>query len=180
MLRYLPGSLRIRLTALIVLYASVAFAISGFAVYEAMMSRVEANAADQMEEVMSALEVHLSGLKSTAGITRDPDTWKEHVHGREYMAFAIFDMAGKDLLATRGFRNYSPVLDVQTPHNPVTLFASFKSRVGGLAGQVRASARRSEHLTRVEKVSWDMAGCGRMRQPAMQDNANTDEPDPTL
>ena len=62
----------------------------------------------------------------------------------------------------------------------IRIFASFKSRVGGLAGQVRASARRSEHLTRVEKVSWDMAGCGRMRQPAMQDNANTDEPDPTL
>ena len=122
MLRYLPGSLRVRLTVLIVFYASIAFAISGFAVYEAMMSRVEANAADQMVEVMSALEVHLSGLKSTAGITRDPDTWKEHVHGREYMAFAIFDMAGKDLLATRDFRNYSPVLDVQTPHNPVTLF----------------------------------------------------------
>jgi hypothetical protein len=35
-------------------------------------------------------------------------------------------------------------------------------------------------LTRVEKVSWDMAGCGRMRQPVLQDNANTDEPDPTL
>src|SRR6266702_1026661 len=59
-------------------------------------------------------------------------------------------------------------------------FASFKSRMGGLAGQVRASARRSEHLTRVEKVSWGMAGCGRMRQPVLQDNANTDEPDPTL
>jgi hypothetical protein len=64
--------------------------------------------------------------------------------------------------------------------NKVKEFASFKSRVGGLAGQVRASARRSEHLTRVEKVSWDTAGCGRMRQPALQDNANADEPDPTL
>lgn len=122
MLRYLPGSLRVRLTALIVLYASVAFAISGFAVYEAMMSRVEANAAEQMEDVMSALDAHLSGLKSTAEISRNPDVWKEHVHGREYMAFAIFDMAGKAVLATRGFRDYSRVLDVQTPHNPVSLF----------------------------------------------------------
>ncbi|EIF32670.1 hypothetical protein BCh11DRAFT_00401 [Burkholderia sp. Ch1-1] len=29
--------------------------------------------------------------------------------------------------------------------------ASFESRVGGLPGQVRAQARRSEHLTRVGK-----------------------------
>ena len=28
-------------------------------------------------------------------------------------------------------------------------YASFESRVGGLPGQVRAQARRSEHLTRV-------------------------------
>ncbi|MGF6639735.1 hypothetical protein [Paraburkholderia sp. MM6662-R1] len=51
-------------------------------------------------------------------------------------------------------------------------YASFKIRVAGLAGQVRASARRSEYLTRVEEVSWDRAGCGRMRQPALQDNVN--------
>jgi two-component system heavy metal sensor histidine kinase CusS len=121
MLRYLPGSLRVRLTALIVFHASVAFAISGFAVYEAMMSRVEANAAEQMEDVMSALDAQLSGLKSTAEISRNPDVWKEHVHGREYMALAIFDMTGKAILATRGFRDYSRVLDVQTPHNPVSL-----------------------------------------------------------
>ncbi|TDN69060.1 uncharacterized protein DUF2252 [Paraburkholderia sp. BL10I2N1] len=50
--------------------------------------------------------------------------------------------------------------------------AYFKFRVAGLAGQVRASARRSEYLTRVEEVSWDRAGCGRMRQPALQDNVN--------
>jgi putative transposase len=90
-------------------------------------------------------------------------------------------------------RNWQPVTIVYlNPEKPATKKthrqeqnleqkkASFKSRVGGLAGQVRASARRSEHLTRVEKVSWDMAGCGRMRQPVLQDNANTDEPDPTL
>ncbi|TDN61533.1 hypothetical protein B0G77_5000 [Paraburkholderia sp. BL10I2N1] len=51
-------------------------------------------------------------------------------------------------------------------------YAYFKFRVAGLAGQVRASARRSEYLTRVEEVSWDRAGCGRMRQPALQDNVN--------
>nr|WP_243751436.1 LysR family transcriptional regulator [Paraburkholderia sp. BL10I2N1] len=51
-------------------------------------------------------------------------------------------------------------------------WAYFKFRVAGLAGQVRASARRSEYLTRVEEVSWDRAGCGRMRQPALQDNVN--------
>ncbi|ALL66181.1 heavy metal sensor signal transduction histidine kinase [Paraburkholderia caribensis MBA4] len=106
---------------LIAFYASIAFAISGFAVYEAMMSRVEANATDQMEQLLSALEVHLAELKSTDGIIRDPDAWTEHVHGREYMAFGIFDMAGKELLSTRGFRNYSPVLDVQTPRNPANL-----------------------------------------------------------
>ncbi len=121
MLRYLPASLRIRLTVLIAFYASIAFAVSGFVVYEAMMSRVEANATDKMERLMSALEVHLGEVKSTDGITRDPDAWTEHVHGREYVAFAMFDVAGKELLSTRGFRNYPPVLDVQTPRNPVNL-----------------------------------------------------------
>jgi hypothetical protein len=32
-------------------------------------------------------------------------------------------------------------------------YASFKFSMGGLAGQVRAPARRSEYLTRVEKAS---------------------------
>jgi hypothetical protein len=33
------------------------------------------------------------------------------------------------------------------------MLASFKFSMGGLAGQVRAPARRSEYLTRVEKAS---------------------------
>ncbi|MGF6303234.1 hypothetical protein [Paraburkholderia sp. WC7.3d] len=56
----------------------------------------------------------------------------------------------------------------------------FRISSGWLPGQVRASARRSEHLTRVAQVSWHRAGCGRMLQPALQDNANNDEPNPTL
>ena len=31
----------------------------------------------------------------------------------------------------------------------IEFFASFESRMGGMPGQVRAQARRSEHLTRV-------------------------------
>jgi hypothetical protein len=58
--------------------------------------------------------------------------------------------------------------------------ASFKVRVGALPGQVRAQARRSEHLTRVGQIGWCRAGCGRMRQSALQDNANNDESNPTL
>jgi pyruvate/2-oxoglutarate dehydrogenase complex dihydrolipoamide dehydrogenase (E3) component len=59
-------------------------------------------------------------------------------------------------------------------------YASFKVRVGALPGQVRAQARRSEHLTRVGQIGWCRAGCGRMRQSALQDNANNDESNPTL
>jgi hypothetical protein len=35
----------------------------------------------------------------------------------------------------------------------ITNIASFQFSVGGLAGQVRAPARRSEYLTRVEEAS---------------------------
>jgi hypothetical protein len=44
--------------------------------------------------------------------------------------------------------------DRRNTDKPLTIFlASFKFSMGGLAGQVRAPARRSEYLTRVEKAS---------------------------
>ncbi|WP_109481933.1 heavy metal sensor histidine kinase [Paraburkholderia sp. C35] len=121
MLHHLLGTLRLRLTALVVLCASVALSISGLAVYEAMMSRVESYAADQMTDAMSSIEARLSELNSTVGINRDPDAWTVHLQGHEYMALGIFDMTGKVLAVTPGFRDYSPLHDVQTRHNPVSL-----------------------------------------------------------
>ncbi|WP_241024090.1 heavy metal sensor histidine kinase [Burkholderia sp. Ac-20365] len=122
MLRFFPGTLRMRITALIVLSASAAFAISGFVMYEAMMSHVERNAAREMGETLSIVDAHLSGVKSTAEISRDARAWNEFLHGREHVAFAIFDTSGKRLLATPGFLDYAPIHDVQKAREPVNLF----------------------------------------------------------
>ena len=89
--------------------------------YHAMLSYIERNAVSQMRETLSILDAHLSGIKSTAEIDRNAHVLSEFVHGREHMAFAIFDATGKRLLVTRGFLDYAPIQHVKQSREPVSL-----------------------------------------------------------
>jgi two-component system, OmpR family, heavy metal sensor histidine kinase CusS len=123
MLRFLPHTLRARLTALIVLSASIVLAFSGLAVYGALRVRIESSAAAETAEAMSALDAHLATVRSRAEIIDNEDIWADHLHGRQHMALAIYDMAGNRLLATAGFRDYAPIQDVRSAAQSVRLSA---------------------------------------------------------
>lgn len=104
--RFLPRTLRARLTVLIVIPTSVVLALSGIALYEALRSRIDATASEQMESTMAALKAHLSDAQSTDEVARNAEVWIDQLHGHETMEMAIFDMAGNRLLSTSGFPLY--------------------------------------------------------------------------
>ncbi|WP_296650059.1 heavy metal sensor histidine kinase [Paraburkholderia sp.] len=104
--RFLPKTLRARLTVLIVIPTSVVLALSGIALYEALRSRIDATASEQMESTMAALKAHLSDAQSTDEVARHAEVWIDQLHGHETMEMAIFDMAGNRLLSTSGFPLY--------------------------------------------------------------------------
>jgi len=118
---FLPRTLRARLTALIILSTSTILALSGFALYEALRSRIESTSTEQMSGTMSALQVHLSEIRTTDDIGRNAETWIDQLHGHQNMELAIYDMAGYRLLSTTGFQAYPPILRTQTTHAPVSL-----------------------------------------------------------
>ncbi|MGS0891937.1 heavy metal sensor histidine kinase [Burkholderia stagnalis] len=114
--RLLPRTLRGRLTALIILSTSVILALSGVALYEALRSRIDAAASEQMAGIVSALSAHLGNASSTGYITRNPDAWVDQLHGHPNMELAIFDAAGNRLVETAGFRPYVPLLSADAGH----------------------------------------------------------------
>ncbi|HKT98486.1 MAG TPA: heavy metal sensor histidine kinase [Paraburkholderia sp.] len=124
MLRLMPYSLRARLTALIVLSASAVLILSGLAVYSALKARIIADATSEMTDTLAALEVHLGALTTAAAIAPNEATWEDHLHGRQHMALAIFDLTGTRLLDTAGFRDYAPIHHVQSVYHPVDLAAT--------------------------------------------------------
>ncbi|MFM0187964.1 heavy metal sensor histidine kinase [Paraburkholderia nemoris] len=126
--RLLPRTLRARLTALIILSTLAVLALSGFALYEALRSRIESTSTEQMYGTLSALEVHLSEIQSTDEIGRNTGMWIDQLHGHRNLDLAIFDMSGKRLFATPGFRSYAPINSNQTSVLASSKFARSKFR----------------------------------------------------
>jgi hypothetical protein len=61
-----------------------------------------------------------------------------------------------------------------------TLFSFFRSSSGCAAGSSAGASPAKRTLDARGEIGWCRAGCGRMRQSALQDNANNDESNPTL
>ncbi|WP_028215167.1 heavy metal sensor histidine kinase [Paraburkholderia mimosarum] len=130
-----PKTLRARLTVLIVLSTSMVLALSGVALYEALRSRIDATASEQMESTMDALKLHLAGVQSTDDVARHAEVWIDQLHGHETMEMAIFDMAGNRLLGTNGFQSNPAVLALKA--HQATLLAPRKSRIRYLVAVTR-------------------------------------------
>lgn len=107
--RWLPRTLRARLTALIILSTSAILALSGCALYEALRGRLESTSAEQMAGKMAVLRVHLAGIANTDGIAGNAEAWIDMLHGHPNMALAIDDASGRRLLSTTGFRPDAPL-----------------------------------------------------------------------
>ncbi|WP_395067245.1 heavy metal sensor histidine kinase [Paraburkholderia silvatlantica] len=133
--RLLPKTLRARLTVLIVLSTSVILALSGVALYEALRSRIDATASEQMESTMDALKAHLAGVRSTDDVARHAEIWIDQLHGHETMAMAIFDMAGNRLLSTSDFQLDPAVLTLKADR--AIFLAARQSRIRYLVAVTR-------------------------------------------
>lgn len=119
--RAVPQTLRARLTVLIVLSTSAILALSGFALYEALRSRIESTSAEHMSSTLEAVQSHLARIPNTVEIAGSAETWLDLLHGHQNMALGIFDMAGNCLLSTSGFQRYAPVLATQATRAPASL-----------------------------------------------------------
>lgn len=116
MKRVLPGTLRLRLTVLIVVSTSVILALSGLALYGTLRNRIESGASQEMSVTLSALQAHLTEVQATADIARNAEMWVDQLHGHPNLELAIFDTAGSRLLGTPGFVPYAPTLADRMAH----------------------------------------------------------------
>ncbi|WP_419539512.1 heavy metal sensor histidine kinase [Paraburkholderia bengalensis] len=117
--RFLPQTLRARLTVLIVLSASVILALSGVSLYEALRNRIDAASADQMNSTMTALESHLFDIGSAADVAANTERLIDQLHGHRSLDLAIYDTDATLLLATRRFRPFPPTLAAWSGRAPV-------------------------------------------------------------
>lgn len=102
--RFLPSTLRARLTALILLSTALVLSASGLALCEALKEQVDASTSGQMRATMSALRTHLSGRRSPAEIRADAGFWIDQLHGHRNLDLGIYDMAGNQLVSTPRFQ----------------------------------------------------------------------------
>ena len=135
MKRVLPGTLRLRLTVLIVVSTSVILALSGLALYGTLKNRIESGASQEMSTTLSGLQAHLTAIQTTEEIPQNAETWVDQLHGHQNLDLAIFDAAGNRLLGTPGFVPYAPTLADQVSHSP-SGFTPAKSRPRYLATTV--------------------------------------------
>jgi two-component system, OmpR family, heavy metal sensor histidine kinase CusS len=105
----LPRTLRARLTVLIVASSTAVLALSGFTLYEALRSRIEASAAAEMDATLSALKTHLPQVQAIEEIPYLTETWIDMLHGHANLSVAIFDSADRQLLSTPGYRHNAHV-----------------------------------------------------------------------
>ncbi|EKS72767.1 heavy metal sensor histidine kinase [Caballeronia sp. Lep1P3] len=115
MKRFFPRTLRARLTVLIVVSTSTVLALSGLALYEALRSRIESTASEQMTSIMVALQGHFDAAKLADDIARNPEMWSDQLHDHPNMAMAIYDRNGRRLLGTPGFQPYGPARSDPAP-----------------------------------------------------------------
>ncbi len=145
MKRFLPRTLRARLTVLIVVSTSTILALSGLAFYEALRSRIEWTASEQMTSIMAALQSHFDETKVADEIARNPEMWSDQLHDHPNMAIAIYDRQGRRLLQTTGFQPYGPALSDDVPSGGLSL-ARPKSKLRYLAASSSLNASLGESV----------------------------------
>ncbi len=116
MKRDFPRTLRARLTVLIVVSTSTVLALSGLALYEALRSRIEWTATEQMSSILTALRSHFDEIKTADEIARNPEMWTDQLHDHPNMAMAIYDSKGARLLQTPGFQPSTPMIAKRSPY----------------------------------------------------------------
>jgi two-component system heavy metal sensor histidine kinase CusS len=120
-MRFLPRTLRGRLTALIIVSTSMVLALSGFLQYQALRKHIEITSEREMTVTLHALQAHLAEVGKATEIGKKAPLWADQLHGHKNMDLALFDAAGMELIRTAGYRAFEPVLSAQAASAPVLL-----------------------------------------------------------
>ncbi|CAB3792261.1 Adaptive-response sensory-kinase SasA [Paraburkholderia caffeinitolerans] len=115
----LPTTLRSRLTVLIVISTSAILALSGFALYQALKTRIDNTATQELVTTSIALKDHLARVQDTDEIMRQSEVWIDQLHGHQRLDLALFDGAGKRILETQDFVDYAPAVAEPLPGNMI-------------------------------------------------------------
>jgi two-component system, OmpR family, heavy metal sensor histidine kinase CusS len=118
-MRFLPRTLRGRLTVLIIVSTSVILALSGFVQYQALRKHIETTSEREMTVTLHALQVHLADVGKSSEIGKNASLWADQLHGHRNMDLALFDAAGAELTRTTGYRPFEPVLAAAAVSAPV-------------------------------------------------------------
>ncbi|AQH03688.1 two-component sensor histidine kinase (plasmid) [Burkholderia sp. KK1] len=145
MKQFFPRTLRARLTVLIVVSTSSILALSGLALYEALRSRIEWTASEQMTSIMAALQGHFDEIKFADDIARTPERWSDQLHDHPNVAMAIYNRDGRRLLQTSGFQPYGPALIDKLPSDGLSI-ARPETKLRYLAASASLNASSGERV----------------------------------
>ncbi|BBU32333.1 two-component sensor histidine kinase (plasmid) [Burkholderia sp. THE68] len=143
--RFLPRTLRARLTVLIVLSTSAILTMSGAALYGALQSRLESMAEEQMISALNALQSHLGEMRDAPAIPANRALLVDELHGHRQMELAISDMDGRGLVTTGGFRS-SPYIQAVEPGQTPRLVARDGSTLSYLVADVSLAGANGPHV----------------------------------
>ncbi|VVD97102.1 heavy metal sensor histidine kinase [Pandoraea anhela] len=97
-------SLRARLTFIIAACEFMVLALILLYQYFALAEQLRVRAHQDLLGTVTALRHELGGISSKAEIGADPRRWYDATHGHQNLDFAVLDVDGKTLVASRGYR----------------------------------------------------------------------------
>ncbi|WDD91643.1 heavy metal sensor histidine kinase [Burkholderia sp. FERM BP-3421] len=110
MSRFLPATLRLRLTVSFAICTALVLALSGLLLYESLRVRVERQADAQMDGLLGALRSHLGDAATPDAVAAQPRFWLDQLHGHGDLEIALFDARGRTLMRSPGLLD-PPVAD---------------------------------------------------------------------
>ncbi|WP_039405392.1 heavy metal sensor histidine kinase [Pandoraea pulmonicola] len=96
--------MRARLTLFVAGCMFTVLALMATYQYFALAEQLRARAHQDLLGTVNALRSELSGITSKAQIGADPRRWYDATHGHQNLDFAVLDVDGKTLIASRGYR----------------------------------------------------------------------------
>ncbi|SPB14120.1 transmembrane invasion-related two-component sensor protein [Caballeronia novacaledonica] len=140
----LPRTLSTRLTLLIAATNSIILALSGFALYQALHTRVDTSTNRELAVTLASVRTHLKEMRGLVDVMQGEGIWLDQLHGHSNMDLALFASSGEMLFASPGFSVGAWNQDTKTPRSLVAfngLTLRFIASDSTLAGDIKASVR---------------------------------------
>ncbi|WP_375507541.1 histidine kinase dimerization/phospho-acceptor domain-containing protein, partial [uncultured Caballeronia sp.] len=106
----LPRTLRARLTTLFAVSTSMLLAVSGLLLYQALKTNIASMSEQEMTTTLTAARSHLSEIRTIEEVASEGAPLAAPLHGHQNVDLALYDMQGRRLTGTSGFRGNSAVL----------------------------------------------------------------------